>query len=37
MVIMILGLMNDNDEIEYFYEDSPSIPAFSVRSFTIRS
>lgn len=35
-VLYSLGLMDDKDEIEYFYDKSPSIPAFSERSFIIR-
>lgn len=35
-VLYSLGLMESNDEIRYFYEGSPNIPAFSERSFIIR-
>ena len=31
-----LGLMDKNEEVSYFYEGTPSIPAFSERSFIIR-
>ncbi|MES2798606.1 MAG: class III extradiol ring-cleavage dioxygenase [Bacteroidota bacterium] len=34
-VLYSLGLMDDKDEIKYFYEGSPTIPAFSERSFII--
>lgn len=34
-VLYSLGLTDDRDEIQYFYEQSPSIPAFSERSFVI--
>jgi len=34
-VLYSLGLMDKNDEIKYFYEGSPTIPAFSERSFII--
>jgi len=30
-----LGLMDEKDEIKHFYEASPSLPAFSERSFLI--
>lgn len=36
-VLYSLGLMDVKDEISYFYEKGPSIPAFSERSFIIRS
>ncbi len=35
-VLYSLGLMESKDEIKYFYEAAPSIPAFSERSFIIR-
>jgi 4,5-DOPA dioxygenase extradiol len=34
-VLYSLGLMNAKDNIRYFYEGTPSIPAFSERSFII--
>jgi 4,5-DOPA dioxygenase extradiol len=34
-VLYSLGLMDQKDEVKYFYEGSPSIPAFSERSFVI--
>jgi len=34
-VLYSLGLVEDKDEIKFFYEDAPSIPAFSERSFLI--
>lgn len=34
-VLYSLGLMEEKDEIKYFYEGSPTIPAFSERSFII--
>lgn len=34
-VLYSLGLTDKNDEIRYFYEGQPSIPAFSERSFII--
>ena len=34
-VLYSLGLMDNNDEVKYFYENSPTIPAFSERSFII--
>lgn len=34
-VLYSLGLMDQKDEIKYFYEGAPSIPAFSERSFLI--
>lgn len=34
-VLYSLGLMDDKEEIKYFYETGPSIPAFSERSFII--
>ncbi|MCD6062101.1 MAG: Extradiol ring-cleavage dioxygenase class protein subunit [Flavipsychrobacter sp.] len=34
-VLYSLGLMDKSDEIKYFYEGTPSIPAFSERSFLI--
>lgn len=36
-VLYSLGLMDNNDEIRYFYEGEPKIPAFSERSFIIKS
>lgn len=36
-VLYSLGLMDKNDNISYFYEGTPSLPAFSERSFVIRS
>lgn len=36
-VLYSLGLMDAKDEIKYFYEGEPSIPAFSERSFIIKS
>lgn len=36
-VLYSLGLMDSKDEISYFYEGEPKIPAFSERSFIIRS
>ncbi|MCI5057626.1 MAG: dioxygenase [Flavobacteriales bacterium] len=36
-VLYSLGLMDRNDEIEFFYEGSPSLPAFSERSFLIKN
>lgn len=35
-VLYSLGLMDKTDNITYFYEGEPSIPAFSERSFLIR-
>jgi len=35
-VLYSLGLMETKDNIEYFYEGAPSLPAFSERSFMIR-
>jgi 4,5-DOPA dioxygenase extradiol len=35
-VLYSLGLMDTKDELEYFYEGAPSLPAFSERSFIIR-
>jgi 4,5-DOPA dioxygenase extradiol len=34
-VLYSLGLMDNKDELKYFYEDSISLPAFSERSFII--
>src|SRR6218665_1066281 len=34
-VLYSLGLMDNKDEISYFYEGAPSLPAFSERSFII--
>ncbi|GAB5539490.1 MAG: 4,5-DOPA dioxygenase extradiol [Salibacteraceae bacterium] len=34
-ILYSLGLANNKDEISYFYEGEPSIPAFSERSFII--
>lgn len=34
-VLYSLGLMDNKDEINYFYEGAPKIPAFSERSFII--
>lgn len=34
-VLYSLGLMDKNDELEYFYDDSSELPAFSERSFII--
>lgn len=34
-VLYSLGLMDPKDELKYFYESAPSIPAFSERSFLI--
>lgn len=34
-VLYSLGLMDKNDEIRYFYEGEPTIPAFSERSFIL--
>lgn len=36
-VLYSLGLMDRDDHIDYFYEGNPNIPAFSERSFIIRS
>ena len=36
-VLYSLGLMQPTDNIRYFYEGSPTIPAFSERSFIIES
>lgn len=36
-VLYSLGLMDNKDEIKYFYEGEPSIPAFSERSFIIKN
>lgn len=35
-VLYSLGLLESKDEISYFYEGAPNIPAFSERSFIIR-
>lgn len=34
-VLYSLGLMNNQDALNYFYEESPTIPAFSERSFIL--
>lgn len=34
-VLYSLGLMDEGDELRYFYEDPPTLPAFSERSFLI--
>jgi 4,5-DOPA dioxygenase extradiol len=36
-VLYSLGLMDTKDSIKYFYEGEPNIPAFSERSFIIKS
>lgn len=36
-VLYSLGLMDNKDEIKYFYEGEPKIPAFSERSFIIQN
>jgi len=36
-ILYSLGLMDAKDEIKYFYEGAPSLPAFSERSFMISS
>lgn len=36
-VLYSLGLMDSKDEIKYFYEGTPSLPAFSERSFIINN
>jgi 4,5-DOPA dioxygenase extradiol len=36
-VLYSLGLMDTKDEINYFYEAAPTLPAFSERSFVISS
>ena len=36
-ILYSLGLMDNKDSIEYFYDKTPKIPAFSERSFIIRS
>jgi len=36
-VLYSLGLMDQRDEIKYFFEGEPSIPAFSERSFIIET
>lgn len=36
-VLYSLGLADNKDEITYFYEGEPSLPAFSERSFIIKS
>jgi 4,5-DOPA dioxygenase extradiol len=36
-VLYSLGLMDAKDEIKYFYEAAPTLPAFSERSFIINS
>jgi 4,5-DOPA dioxygenase extradiol len=36
-VLYSLGLMDKSDELSYFYEGTPTIPAFSERSFIIHS
>lgn len=35
-VLYSLGLADNKDEISYFYEGEPSLPAFSERSFIIK-
>ncbi len=35
-VLYSLGLMDPKDEIQFFYEEEPSLPAFSERSFIIK-
>lgn len=35
-VLYSLGLLESKDEIQYFYEGTPTIPAFSERSFIIK-
>lgn len=35
-VLYTLGLMDETDEISYFYEGEPSLPAFSERSFILK-
>jgi 4,5-DOPA dioxygenase extradiol len=32
-VLYSLGLMDDKDEVNYFYESAAGLPAFSERSF----
>jgi 4,5-DOPA dioxygenase extradiol len=34
-VLYSLGLMDDKDDLQYFYEAAPSLPAFSERSFIL--
>lgn len=34
-VLYSLGLMNADDELKYFFEETPALPAFSERSFVI--
>jgi len=34
-VLYSLGLMDKKDNVQFFYEDAPSVPAFSERSFLI--
>lgn len=36
-VLYSLGLMDNKDELKYFYETTPNLPAFSERSFIIKS
>lgn len=36
-VLYSLGLMDTTDNIDYFYETAPTLPAFSERSFIIKS
>ena len=36
-VLYSLGLMDSKDELRYFYETAPTLPAFSERSFIISS
>jgi len=36
-VLYSLGLMDKQDELKYFYEGAPSLPAFSERSFILKS
>jgi 4,5-DOPA dioxygenase extradiol len=35
-ILYSLGMMDNNDRIEFFYEGAPSLPAFSERSFILR-
>jgi len=36
-VLYSLGLMDNKDELKYFYESAPTLPAFSERSFIIKA
>jgi len=36
-VLYSLGLMDTKDELSYFYEKTPSLPAFSERSFILKN